>query len=122
LAFALGFNLSISRLGSVFNGNIVPVVYSSSGLGIALLVGFIVCIASFAAAIGLALLDKYADKVDGTNKKLITEEDKFKLKDLTTFTLEFWLICASCVFTYMAILPPMQVLTDLLETKYKVST
>jgi hypothetical protein len=87
LAFALGFNLSVSRLGSVFNGNIVPVVYENAGLGTAFMVGFIICIVSLGASLGLALLDKYADKVDGTNKKLISEEDKFKLKDLATFTL-----------------------------------
>lgn len=85
----------------------MPFVYSSSGLGTALLVGFIVCIVSLLASLGLALMDKHADKVDGTSGTLITEEDKFKYSDLKKFTKEFWLVAGSCVLTYVAILPPL---------------
>lgn len=94
-------------MGSVINGDIVPFVYNASGLGTALLVGFIVCILSLLSSLGLALMDKHADKVDGTTGKLITEEDKFKCSDLKKFTKEFWLVAASCVLTYTAILPPL---------------
>ena len=62
LAFALGLNLSISRLGSVINAALVPSVYDSKGLGAALLVGFCVCIFSLSNAFGLAFLDKRAEE------------------------------------------------------------
>ena len=107
MAFALGFNLSVSRLGSTINGLIVPVVYESSGLGPALLVGMIICVVSFGTAIGLVILDKHSDKVDGANEKMITDEDKFKASDLKTFSWEFWLVAINCFLTYNAIFPPM---------------
>lgn len=64
LAFALGVNMSISRLGSVANAAIVPAVYDQSGLGTALLVGFCICIFSLLNALGLIYLDKKAEDQD----------------------------------------------------------
>jgi len=58
LAFALGVNMSISRLGSVMNAAIVPSVYEDKGLGPALLVGLMVCVYSLFNALGLVWLDK----------------------------------------------------------------
>jgi len=69
LAMALGLNLSISRLGSVINGIVVPQIYNEhhlNQLGIALLVGFFVCVFSLVCAIFLVLLDKKADVKDQT--------------------------------------------------------
>lgn len=105
LAFALGFNISVSRLGSVINGIVVPEAYDADGLGFALLVGLFVCIASLIAALCLVYMDRKADQIDGDSGKMITEEDKFKFKDLKTFNRKFWLISASCVITYSAIFP-----------------
>jgi nitrate/nitrite transporter NarK len=62
LAFALGINMSIARLGSVINADYVPSVYDSSGLGMALTVGFILCLFSLVNAIGLTALDKKAEE------------------------------------------------------------
>ena len=78
LAFALGFNLSVSRLGSTINGFLVPISYEAGGLGFALLVGFIICIFSLVSAICLILMDRHADKVDGVHGKMISDEDKFR--------------------------------------------
>jgi hypothetical protein len=110
----LGFNLSVSRIGSVINNAIVPSVYAiHNSLGEAFLVGFLICIVSTIMGIGLVIMDRYADKVDGEGGKMITEEDKFKFSDLKTFNASFWIICASCVFTYMAVFPFLMVSTDL---------
>ena len=62
LAFALGVNMSISRLGSVMNAAIVPTVYDQNGLGPALMVGFLICCFSLANAFGLVFIDKKAEK------------------------------------------------------------
>lgn len=54
---ALGLNISISRLGSVVNGIIIPMIYNDSHmdkLGLALLVGFLVCVFSLACAVLLS--------------------------------------------------------------------
>ena len=58
LAFAMGLNLSVARLGSVINAAVVPTVYDQSGLGMALTVGFILCCFSLACGIGMVVLDK----------------------------------------------------------------
>jgi MFS family permease len=58
LAFALGIQMTISRLGSVINADILPQIYDQYGLGTALLVGFAVCIFSLFNAFGLVWLDK----------------------------------------------------------------
>ena len=58
LAFALGLNLSVARLGSVINAAIIPSVYDSSGLGMALAIGFFICCLSVLCALGMAYLDK----------------------------------------------------------------
>ena len=112
--------MSVSRLGSTINGIVVPIVYESGGLGTALLVGFIICLVSFGSAVGLCILDKHADRVDGTLGKMISDEDKFHFSDLKTFSLEFWLVSVNCFMTYNAIFPPMQVLAQMLEEKYKI--
>jgi len=57
LSMAMGFNLSISRLGSVINGFVVPQIYNDDNhdkLGIALFVGLGVCIFSLVCAILLS--------------------------------------------------------------------
>lgn len=54
LSMALGLNISFSRLGSVVNGIIVPQIYNADHtdkLGLALLVGFFVCVFSLVCAI-----------------------------------------------------------------------
>ena len=102
-------NISISRLGSVVNGIVIPKIYNlehTDLLGLALLVGFCVCLFSFACAIALTLMDKKADVYDGVkNNKFLSDEEKFKFSDIRTFNLSFWLICASCVITYCTIFP-----------------
>jgi len=75
MAFALGLNLSIARLGSVINGIIVPQVYGSSGLGAALGVGFIICLFSLANAVGMASLDRRAENKNKEDNQQQEGED-----------------------------------------------
>lgn len=78
LAFALGVNMSISRLGSVANAAIVPAVYDSSGLGTALMVGFLICIFSLVNALGLVYLDRKAEKENpNAESARLSAEDQF---------------------------------------------
>lgn len=120
LAFAFGLNLSVSRLGSTFNGLIEPPLAQNSGLGAAVFVGFGVCCFSLLAAIGLVTMDTIADKKDGTSAQL-SEDDKFKWSDIKSFKLPFWLITASCVFVYMSIFPYIIISQDMLLTKFGFS-
>jgi MFS family permease len=123
MAFALGLNLSIARLGSVINGIIVPQIYDQSGLGMALGVGFIICIFSLACAFGMAILDRRAEsknKEDNRREGQVErqsqseEEEGFKIEYLYTFSTSFWLLTGSCVLTYMSVFPYIQNCSDLL--------
>lgn len=62
LAFALGVNISISRLGSVIMGATVPGLYENYSLGAALLCGSGICVFSLLNAFGLISIDKWAEK------------------------------------------------------------
>ncbi len=54
--------MSVSRFGSVINAAMIPSIYDKNGLGDALFCGFAFTIFSFLCAIGMAILDKKADK------------------------------------------------------------
>jgi MFS family permease len=104
LALAFGFNLSVSRLGSVFNGLVEPAVARDYGIGTALYVGFGVCCFSWVCGLMLVLVDSYADRKDGRVAGL-SETEKFKCSHIFAFTLPFWLIVVSCVSVYCSIFP-----------------
>lgn len=119
LAFALGVNMSITRLGAVLNSVVVPSVYDTNGLGMALMIGFVICVFSLANAFGLIFLDKKAeDQNPSSEQAQLSEDDKFNWSDLYAFDLSFWILTGSCVLTYMSIFPFIQVASDLLQTKY----
>ena len=111
--------MSISRLGSVLNAAIVPSIYDSRGLGAALMVGFMICVFSLFNALGLVWLDRRREQKDpNAERAALSDEEKFKMSDLYEFNMSFWLLTASCVLTYMSIMPYIQVASDLLQTKY----
>jgi hypothetical protein len=75
-------------------------------LGFAFLIGFGVCIFSFLCGIALVVMDRYAEKVDGTTfGKVVSEDEKFRFSDIKTFNRSFWIICVSCVIIYCGIFP-----------------
>jgi hypothetical protein len=111
---ALGLNISIARLGSVWNSNTVPEYYQNHGLGFALMVGFIICCFSLLNGVGMAFLDKYAESKNPSGEKAaLGDDDKFKWKDLYAFSMSFWLLTISCVVPYMSIFPYLQIVSDL---------
>ena len=58
LAMALGLNISVARLGSVWNSNTIPGYYDDYGAGFAFMIGFIICVFSLFNAFGMVILDK----------------------------------------------------------------
>jgi nitrate/nitrite transporter NarK len=65
LAFALGINLSIGRLGSVINDKVSPLVAASMGLASAFWVGAVLCACSLCAAVLLVCIDTAVDRKKG---------------------------------------------------------
>lgn len=58
VAFAMGLNLSVSRMGSVINDYLSPYIYTNYSLPDVLWVGFVACVVSLLAAIFLVVIDK----------------------------------------------------------------
>jgi MFS family permease len=110
LSFAMGLNLSVSRLGSVLNGIVLPrIVASQDGLiGRALFVGFGVCVFSLLMGFCLVLVDYLADRKDGKGDMAMKDEDKFRWSDILKFKMPYWLITFSCMFVYMSVFPYIQ--------------
>lgn len=104
LSLALGINISISRLGSVFNNYTMPPLAKATNLGWALTFGFILTIVSFFSGVVLTLFEKKANKVDNSTGALKDDEkEEFHWRDIKDFSISFWLICANCVFTYIGL-------------------
>jgi hypothetical protein len=59
---ALGVNITFSRLASVVNGLVTPGIADDYGIGYAFLLGTILCFFSLFNAVGLAVVDRYAEK------------------------------------------------------------
>lgn len=117
--FALGTNISVSRLGSVIMGFTVPPMYENHGLGFALFVGFAICVACLGLAFCLVFIDYYREKKNPNAEKAeLGADEKFKWSDIKQFTLPFWLITCSCCVTYMSVFPYIQKCGYILENKY----
>ncbi|XP_004075414.1 major facilitator superfamily domain-containing protein 1 isoform X1 [Oryzias latipes] len=113
LNLVFGLQLSMARLGSTVNMNImgwvynkVAVVVGSPGpttLGASLMIAAVTCLFSLVCALVLGFLDKRAERI------LHKEEGKtgevIKLTDVKDFPLTLWLVFIICVGYYVAIFP-----------------
>ncbi|XP_062355388.1 major facilitator superfamily domain-containing protein 1 isoform X5 [Cinclus cinclus] len=113
LNLVFGLQLSMARIGSTVNMNIMGWIYSRvqdllgsagpSTLGLALLIGGVTCVFSLSCALILAYLDRRAEKL------LCKEQGKtgevIKLTDVKDFSLSLWLIFVICVCYYAAVFP-----------------
>uniref|UniRef100_A0A8C3V5I3 Lysosomal dipeptide transporter MFSD1 n=1 Tax=Catharus ustulatus TaxID=91951 RepID=A0A8C3V5I3_CATUS len=113
LNLVFGLQLSMARIGSTVNMNIMGWIYSRvqhllgsagpSTLGLALLIGGVTCLFSLSCALVLAYLDRRAEKL------LCKEQGKtgevIKLTDVKDFSLSLWLIFVICVCYYAAVFP-----------------
>lgn len=108
LSFALGLNISISRLGSVIGSFLFPALYfSNNEMFLPLLVGTVFCVVSWGCGIGLNVMDRYADKQEGKEEVKLSADEKIKLSDIYQLDKRFWLICVSCVLSYLCYFPFM---------------
>ncbi|PWA20255.1 hypothetical protein CCH79_00003927 [Gambusia affinis] len=113
LNLVFGLQLSMARLGSTVNMNIMGWVYSkvavavgSSGhtaLGISLMIAAGTCVFSLICALVLAFFDKRAERI--LHKEQGRTGEVIKLTDVKDFSLSLWLIFIICVFYYVAIFP-----------------
>ncbi|KAH3812738.1 major facilitator superfamily domain-containing protein 1-like [Dreissena polymorpha] len=111
LNMVFGLQLSFSRVGSTVNMNVMQPLYTfiekwSTGykcLGIALLVGAVMCILSLLCALALGYFDKRADRV--LKRAKISTDEMIRIRDVKDFGFKFWLLCVICVAYYVAVFP-----------------
>lgn len=87
LAFAFGLNLSISRLGSVANNLVSPVIADSVGIVFALWFGVVLCGSSVACALLISYFDRKLEREILENKGVFTvlnNKDDDVDEDITT--------------------------------------
>ncbi|KAJ8388672.1 hypothetical protein AAFF_G00130810 [Aldrovandia affinis] len=135
LNLVFGLQLSMARVGSTVNMNIMGWVYSRmqsllgttgpTTLGATLMLASVTCVFSLVCALVLAYLDKRAEKilnkeqgktaghqltqefenVDVKASRFLSAGEVIKLTDVKDFSLSLWLIFLICVAYYVAIFP-----------------
>ncbi|XP_061829000.1 lysosomal dipeptide transporter MFSD1 isoform X2 [Nerophis lumbriciformis] len=113
LNLVFGLQLSMARLGSTVNMNIMGWVYSKvavlvgapgyTTLGASLMIAAVTCIFSLICALVLAFLDRRAEKI--LQKEQGKTGEVVKLTDVKDFPLPLWIIFIICVCYYVAIFP-----------------
>ncbi|KAG7479059.1 major facilitator superfamily domain-containing protein 1 isoform X2 [Solea senegalensis] len=113
LNLVFGLQLSMARLGSTVNMNIMGWVYNKvaglvgspgyTALGGSLMIAAVTCLFSLICALVLAYLDKRAERI--LQKEQGGTGEVIKLTDVKDFPLTLWLIFIICVCYYVAIFP-----------------
>lgn len=112
LNLVFGLQLSMARIGSTVNMNLMEPVYDlvdsqisdhNKTLGISLFIASVTCVFSMACALILAYLDKRAENI--LNRKKDNTEEVVKLTDVKDFSIQLWLVFIICVAYYVAIFP-----------------
>ncbi|OCT78665.1 hypothetical protein XELAEV_18029750mg [Xenopus laevis] len=113
LNLVFGLQLSMARVGSTVNMNVMGLVYSRikdhigaagySTLGVTLMIGAVTCIFSLICALALGYLDKRAEKI--LDKEQGKTGEVIKITDVKDFSLSLWLIFIICVCYYVAVFP-----------------
>uniref|UniRef100_A0A671LLF3 Lysosomal dipeptide transporter MFSD1 n=1 Tax=Sinocyclocheilus anshuiensis TaxID=1608454 RepID=A0A671LLF3_9TELE len=113
LNLVFGLQLSMARVGSTVNMNVIGWVYSriqavmgSAGhttLGITLMIAASTCLFSLICALILGFLDRRAEKI--LHKEQGKTGEVIKLTDVKDFPFSLWLIFIICVAYYVAIFP-----------------
>uniref|UniRef100_A0A8C6SDZ8 Lysosomal dipeptide transporter MFSD1 n=1 Tax=Neogobius melanostomus TaxID=47308 RepID=A0A8C6SDZ8_9GOBI len=112
LNLVFGLQLSMARLGSTVNMNIMGWVYHEVGevvaaghttLGVSLMLAAVTCLLSLFCALVLGALDKRAERI--LHKEQGKTGEVIKLTDVKDFPVSLWLIFIVCVGYYVAIFP-----------------
>ncbi|XP_036612775.1 major facilitator superfamily domain-containing protein 1 isoform X2 [Trichosurus vulpecula] len=112
LNLVFGLQLSMARIGSTVNLNVMGWLYSKIGLfglpghttlGITLMIGGVTCVLSLICALILGYMDWRAEQILHKEQGKIGEV--IKLTDVKDFSLSLWLIFVICACYYVAIFP-----------------
>ncbi|OQS05172.1 Major Facilitator Superfamily (MFS) [Thraustotheca clavata] len=118
LALALGINLSIARLGSVFNNELSPVIAAHYNVSSALWMGVVMCGVSLIATLIVIPIDKRAEAAIARSKSFAASKasasSNFSFRDFREFRPIFWLLAIACMVVYGCVIPFNNVASSLL--------
>ncbi|XP_061431290.1 major facilitator superfamily domain-containing protein 1 isoform X1 [Lethenteron reissneri] len=112
LNLVFGLQLSMARLGSTVNMNVMGILYNKvaqtygsghSCLGISLMIASVTCLFSLACALILGFLDKRAEKI--LHKEQGKTGEVVRLTDVKDFPASLWMVFMVCVGYYVAVFP-----------------
>jgi len=129
LNMVFGLQLSMARIGSTVNMNIMGPVYdlvkkkfdgpSYQLMGIVLFLAAFSCVVSLLCSLYMGYLDKR--KQEALHTEALETGEKVSLWDVKDFPLSLWLICAICVFYYAAVFPFIGIGLVFFEQKFGLS-
>lgn len=116
-AFAMGLNLSISRLGSVINNELSPIVAQATNVSIALWVGVLMCVVSSVSVlliVGINIRVKQNQVKDDFEDEDDFVPETIKLSDVKDFRVNVWLLVLSSIVIYGCVIPFNSIASSLL--------
>ena len=130
LNLVFGLQLSMARIGSTVNMNVMIHVYNAVGefmsaghrtLGMALMVAAGTCVFSFLCACVIGILDKNAEKKGVVGVAEAGEEAKISLRDVVNFPLSFWFVTIICVLYYACVFPFVAIALPYFQSHFGLS-
>jgi len=127
LNMVFGFQLSIARVGSSVNFQVLSPLYNfisdtfdaagHTALGWTLMISGSTCIMSFVCSVILGWMDKRADRI--LKKSTAETGEVVRLKDVIGFPLSFWLLSVICLAYYVAIFPFVSLGVPFFQKKFE---
>ncbi|XP_043851331.1 major facilitator superfamily domain-containing protein 1 isoform X2 [Dromiciops gliroides] len=130
LNLVFGLQLSMARIGSTVNLNVMGWLYykieesfgflGHTALGVTLMIGGITCVFSLICALVLGYMDWRAERI--LHKEQGKTGEVIKFTDVKDFSLSLWLIFAVCACYYVAVFPFIGLGKLFFMEKFKVSS
>lgn len=121
LAFAMGLNITLARLGSSLNSVMSPWLYEQFGkkLVYPMAIGVGWTLFSLGSAVITNIFDYKADKDEGIEQKQLTDEsDQVRISDVKDFPLSYWLLLIICLCIYSSFFPFLNVANELIQNRF----
>ena len=133
LAFALGMNIAIARLGSVTNSILTPLIVANFGVPAAVWCGTMSCYISTLAVLVLTFIlranhqrmnqNGQDDELEPLINQTVlgsAEKSSFTspIMSISKLPYSFWLLCAICISLYGTVVPFNTIASDFLMSKW----
>lgn len=123
MALAMGVQVAVARLGTMFAMIISPVLAKHYSMSTPLFMALIMLVIGLLAYVMYCVMDRRLDNQLAEEKSGESQdEDVFKISDLKYIVTNkgFWLLALLCLTFYSAVFPFMKYAASLMENKYGV--